>query len=269
MSGVPPISSNERLWTFLRWMSFRSQRHKLLYVATPKAACTTLTWWFAELEGHADAVRAFHESGETAPELMVHDAFHRVAPEVTGLLPQDLAPVLESDEYFRFAVVRNPYRRIFSAWQSKLLLREPLQSGPYVDCEFFNRPIRGEADLALAFEGFLEHVAAHEAPAFRDYHWTPQANLLRPDLVSYSQIARLEDPGDLVASLAHRLRSSPLLDTTASCLLRPRRSRRTNSASPSRLSCWCAAATGALRRFERRFTPGSTTWAVVWTKVPH
>ena len=166
----PPLAGNEKLWDYLRWKSYRSERYKLLYIATPKAACTTLAWWFADIEGFSEAVRQFHESGETAPELVVHDAFHRIAPAVTGLLRCDLEEALVSDAYYRFSVIRNPYQRLFSAWQSKLLLREPLQSAPYTNCEFFNLPIRGAGDLALAFEGFLEHLAINEAPIFRDPH---------------------------------------------------------------------------------------------------
>ena len=40
-------------WNYLRWNSYLSTRHKLLYVATPKVAWTSVKWWFAALEGYA------------------------------------------------------------------------------------------------------------------------------------------------------------------------------------------------------------------------
>ncbi|HEY3475119.1 MAG TPA: sulfotransferase family 2 domain-containing protein, partial [Anaerolineales bacterium] len=129
----------------------------------------------------------------------------KVAPEVTGLLPEALARPLTSPAYFRFAVVRNPYERIFSAWQSKILLREALQVEPYLKFDFFQMAIQNQADLARAFEGFLEHLAANEAPNFRDLHWTPQADLLQPDLISYTSLSRIEDTNALKLELARHL----------------------------------------------------------------
>ena len=205
--NAPERSDPERtaLVEYLRWNSYLSERHHLLYIATPKVACTALKWWFAALEGCAEAIHAAPDTIESDPDLAIHDCFYRVAPQVTGLAPARIEAVLESPLYYRFALVRNPFTRIFSAWQSKLLLREPVQSAPYVDCDFFHWRIEDERDLARAFEGFLDHLARREAPRFRDAHWTPQQRLLRPDLVSYSRIARIEEPGALADELAVRL----------------------------------------------------------------
>ncbi len=189
----------------LRWNSYLSTRYKLLYIATPKVACTTLKWWFAALEGYSKALASTTDSGESSSELVIHDAFWKIAPNVTGLAPEKLAKPLTSDEYFRFAVVRNPYKRIFSAWQSKLLLREPLQSQPYLNCDFFHFPITNSRDICKAFEGFLEHLVSREMPHYWDVHWTPQASLLRPDLISYGKLVQIENVQDLKLALADHL----------------------------------------------------------------
>lgn len=187
------INESSELSETLHWNAFLSKKYKLLYVSTPKVACTSLKWWLASLEGFTQEILSTQESSESDPELVVHDIFPRVAPEVTGLSPEQLAEPLTSKEYFRFAVVRNPYKRIFSAWQSKLLLREPLQIGAYRTSEFFHLPIDNASDIARAFEGFLEHLATYESPEFWDPHWTPQVKLLRPDAIDYSVIAQIED----------------------------------------------------------------------------
>lgn len=196
-----PQMDKDKLFEYLRGNSYRSERHAILYVATPKVACTSLKWWFAALEGKVQILRGTTDSAESDPDLIIHDNFHRVAPGVVRLAPEVMEAVLSSDSFFRFAVVRNPYKRIFSAWQSKLLLQEPLQVGPYTQCEFFHHPIKSPADIAAAFEGFLEHLASSEAPAYWDLHWTPQAKLLRPDLINYSKIFKIEKSEELGAAL--------------------------------------------------------------------
>jgi glycosyltransferase involved in cell wall biosynthesis len=196
-----PLPVKEQVFDYLRYNSYRSERYNLFYVATPKVACTTLKWWFAALEGYTQALRGITDSAETAPDLIVHES-HKVAPNVTGLIPEALLEALTSDSYFRFAVVRNPYKRIFSAWQSKLLLQEPLQVGPYLQCDFFHHPIKSAGDIAEAFEEFLEHLASNEAPSYWDHHWTPQAALLRPDLINYSKLAKVENSDELSQALA-------------------------------------------------------------------
>jgi glycosyltransferase involved in cell wall biosynthesis len=195
----------EAVWNFLRWNAYLSKNHKLLYISTPKVACTSLKWWFATLEGYSKALSEFEDSGESDPDLVIHDSFHKVAPHVAGLGPEELAPALVSTDYFRFAVVRNPYKRIFSAWQSKLLLREPLQSRLYLEYDFFRYPIRTVEDIRSSFEAFLEHLAFKEAPEFLDLHWTPQVDLLRPDLISYTKLSQIENVGELSQALEEHL----------------------------------------------------------------
>ncbi|MBU6460013.1 MAG: sulfotransferase family 2 domain-containing protein [Proteobacteria bacterium] len=210
MSPINNWSAEDRdqLFRYLIFNSYRSKQHKLFYVATPKVACTSIKWWFAQLEGFEEALHQTNESAETDPDLTIHDTFHKIAPQVTGLEPNELCEVLTSDDYFRFAIVRNPYKRIFSAWQSKLLLQEPLQTAPYLTYSFFHLPLNTPSDIALIFEAFLEHLISHESPSFWDVHWTPQTTLLRPDLVDYTQLVQIENSHQLDKILANRLGSA-------------------------------------------------------------
>ena len=204
MTGDILEIKDKKLLDYLRENSFFSARHKLLYIATPKVACTSLKWWFAHLEGISSDVILSADSAESDPDLVIHDALRKVTSGITGLSPSELQIPLISEKYFRFALVRNPYKRVFSAWQSKLLLREPLQGLPFVDCDFYNRQIKCTADIALAFEGFLEHIATLSED-FLDAHWKPQVSLLRPDIIAYSLINKIEEPEILDHALFKRV----------------------------------------------------------------
>ncbi|TLP74720.1 glycosyltransferase [Pseudomonas nitroreducens] len=203
-------------WQFLLHNSYFSSKNNLLYISTPKVACTSLKWWIARLEGYSAAIRQLGGSQESSPELIIHDTFHKVAPEVTRFDQARLSGLFDAPDVLRFAVVRNPYKRIFSAWQSKLLLQEPFQSTPYLKHDFFHMRVSTPESIAYAFEAFLEHLASEEAPAFWDLHWTPQVDLLSPDAVPYTLIAQLENTSKLEELLQQSLGSNFINPFTSS-----------------------------------------------------
>jgi hypothetical protein len=201
---VMTSSDDQRLLDYFSWNSCVSDERKLFYVATPKVACTSVKWWFAELEGVVQAVQQAKSSSETDPELAIHDTLLAVAPGMFVRSPERLAQI-KADGYFSFALVRNPYKRIFSAWQSKILLREPLQIVPYEGQDFVEYPIELMSDVTGAFECFLEYLYVHERGDFKDCHWTPQYDLLQPALFPYSAVSKIEDTAALDAALRAHL----------------------------------------------------------------
>ncbi|OMQ42876.1 glycoside hydrolase family 99-like domain-containing protein [Ensifer sp. 1H6] len=204
MQSINGVLSDDRLAEYLKWNSYYSPRYSLLYVSTPKVACTSLKWWLASLEGHTRAIQAAKGSPESDSDLAIHHVFWKVAPDVTGLPDDSISEVLRSESVFRFGVVRNPYKRVFSAWQSKLVLREPLQAVPYRHLPFFNRPLETWEDISASFEGFLQHLTLNEAPHYWDHHWRSQEAILRPDLIEYDIISQLENTEELTSALLLR-----------------------------------------------------------------
>jgi glycosyltransferase involved in cell wall biosynthesis len=203
ISDLSPVDKT-KVFEYLKWNSCRSEKYKILYVSTPKVASTSLKWWFASLEGCSQALRGLGEAAGSSSDQIVHE-FHRVAPHVSGLEMDVLMESVLSDSYFRFAVVRNPYKRIFSAWQSKILLQEPQQVAPFLEVELFQQPIKSAADVASSFEAFLEHLASNRASSFEEASWAPQTTLLRPDLINYSLLVKIENPSELHKALSEHL----------------------------------------------------------------
>lgn len=192
-------------WEYLKWNSYFDRSTNTYYVATPKVGCTTLKWWFFELTGHSRADIAAAMSAESEPDLTIHDTFHLVAPDITGLDRGALLRPITDPSVFRFAVVRNPFARLFSAFQSKILLREGLQTEKLADRSFVEKRVQTLEGLRFAFEEFLEFVITDLASGTPDVHWATQYALLRPDAINYSMIAKLEDTRLLSKTLQARV----------------------------------------------------------------
>ena len=190
-----------------------SDKFKLLYIATPKAACTTVKWWFAKLLGVDNLIRDNIFSAESDQELKIHDTLPKLFPQYSNIGENILKDVLDNPNYLAFSFVRNPYSRIFSAWQSKLLLREPLQFCKYSSFPFTELPYTKASEVAFAFEQFLEHINEFESQEFCDVHWTPQFQHLMVGSLQNIKVSKLEFPQDLLERLSRHLPSgihSPL-----------------------------------------------------------
>lgn len=195
----------EELRLLLKSNAYFSTTHNILYVATPKVACTSLKWWLADLVGCGDKILNANVSFESDPELVIHDTFHQVVQQMTGFNATGLDLALTSSEYFKFCVVRNPFKRVFSAWQSKWLLHEPLQKSASHGTAFSDRSIETADDLRENFEDFIENLMRCKDVGIDDVHLMPQSELLRPDLINYNCIAKIEDLGVLKNSLSTHL----------------------------------------------------------------
>jgi len=197
------VESGSELYDALS-SSFFSKKNNLVYVATPKVSCTSLKWWFAALEGVSESVLQYSDTNESDDDLKIHDAIRKILPE-SRLKVNNFYNHINSDEVFSFAVVRNPFVRVFSAWQSKILLQEPLQFCKYGDLPFANEQILSVDSLVLSFENFLLYLKNNELPDSWDMHWKEQWRILRPDLVPYGLVSKIENTDALKERLQQHL----------------------------------------------------------------
>src|SRR5579875_127006 len=174
--------------------------HRVLFLPTPKAACTSILWQLARLGGQP--LERFEESGlsEVSPALTIHDMSRWESRfRFAKLSVDERKAILTDDSWFRFTVVRNPASRVWSAWQSKLLLREPRFYEQWKDREWFPRIPETPAQVV---EDFRKFAAALADPEIEDVHWTLQASLLGD--LPFTHIGRTEAlPATLDALTAH------------------------------------------------------------------
>jgi hypothetical protein len=173
---------------------------RVLYLPMPKAGVTTILWLLAELAGISTETFARSAAPDVSPALTVHNMSlwgpeHRLA----GYSGERRERVLNEEGWFRFSAVRHPAGRVWSAWQSKLLLREPRFVEMFGDEPWFPRMPERPADLVEDFRRFVAAVAAGEA---KDVHWAIQHDLVAQlPLDHVGRVERLDDT--LVLLRAH------------------------------------------------------------------
>jgi sulfotransferase famil protein len=169
---------------------------RVLFLPVPKAGCTSMLWLLADLAGIPAERFARSSQAEVTPALTVHDmglwAPHRLA-DFEGA---ERERVLNEDGWLRFSIVRDPVRRLWSAWQTKLLLREPRFLDAFGDEPWFPRVPERPADLV---EDFGHFVAALRSGSVEDVHWGVQHELVGQ--LPLTHVGRVERYDETVALL--------------------------------------------------------------------
>ncbi len=169
---------------------------KVLFVPVPKAGCTNVMWRLAGLAGIP--LERFAESPlpEVSPALTVHDMALWEGHRLADYDEAEQERLLAEDGWLRFSLVRDPGRRLWSAWQSKLLLREPRFVETFGEAPWFPRVPYEPRQLVDDFRAF---VAALGAGGVEDVHWSVQHDLVsRLPLTHVGRVERLEETLELL-----------------------------------------------------------------------
>ena len=181
-----------------------------MYVSVNKAACTAIKWLVAELQ-EEDPAR-FHRSlsREVTRTMTIHRRHLWQKTPMAKRLPDDeLAKIHPDQGWFVFGVVRHPTARLFSAWQSKLLLREPWFLEQYGDEEWFPRLPKTGADIVEEFVRFVGLVAQDpEQRIMRNRHFAPQRWMLAADKMPYTRIYKTSEMPQLLEEFEAHLRAN-------------------------------------------------------------
>lgn len=165
---------------------------QVLFLPIPKAGCTTVLWLLAELARIPLETFARSDLSEASPALTVHDmSLWREEHRLASYEGEERERVLTEEGWFRFSVVRHPGTRVWSAWQSKLLLREPRFVATFGDEPWFPRVPERPAELV---EDFRRFVAALPSGTAEDVHWAVQHDLIgQLPLTHVGRVERLHD----------------------------------------------------------------------------
>ena len=170
--------------------------HRVLFLPVPKAGCTSVLWLLAELAGIPAERFARSSRAEVTPALTVHDMGRWAGHRLADFEGDERERVLGEDGWLRFAIVRDPVRRLWSAWESKLLLREPRFVDAFGDQPWFPRLPGRPTDLV---EDFRRFVAALRDESVEDVHWAVQHDLV--GRLPLTHVGRVERFGETLALL--------------------------------------------------------------------
>jgi Sulfotransferase family len=170
--------------------TYVSAEWKVVYVSVPKAACTSLKWMIAGLQ--EEDTENFHRSlsREVTSATTIHRrAKWRKTPTLHELPDTELADISPDNGWFMFTMTRHPTARIWSGWQSKLLLREPYWVERFGEEEWMPRVPRSGDDVVEDFQRFVKSIGADPTQkVLRDRHFRQQQALIRVNTTPYSRI---------------------------------------------------------------------------------
>ena len=177
---------------------------RLLYVPVPKAGSTAILGALAEVVGIGPDDLAQSRKLEATRSLAVHDgSVWGPSFRFDGRTDDERDEILGSADWLRLTVVREPARRLWSAWVSKVLVRDPRFVAVFGESWF--PPVPATAEDVLA--AFREFVRGLPTAARHDVHWLPQADLVGASTVSYQHVGRVEELDTTAAVLEERVRS--------------------------------------------------------------
>lgn len=196
---------------------------RVLFVPMPKSACSSIMWALAEVAGIP--AEHFHRSteGETTPAMTIHD-MHRWGPEnsLVGKSHDDMVRLLDEEGWFRFTVVRDPVARLWSAWQSKALAREPQMLRSFATADWFPRVPAAAPEIVEDYRRFVgalgEAVVEDDVPTLDpsmfNSHWVPQTALMGEFGFNALQVTKLTDLSETLGWLMKHLAEMGLPEPT-------------------------------------------------------
>jgi predicted O-methyltransferase YrrM len=123
--------------------------------------------------------------------MFIHERSQFQLPSLLDFDDETQEEILQSEDFFRFTVVRNPFTRLQSAWQDKIRLCAPRYEGMYYALRG-RLPTGRDPDSIISFEEFVQAIS-HDSLTTCDHHWRLQtAHLFYPAL-RFSLVGHLEE----------------------------------------------------------------------------
>ncbi len=203
-TGMPPETASRG--TLQRGIVIEELR--LVYVPVSKAACTSLRWLLADLAGipaerFEDPTRFRVTKEQIIQNVRLWPPEYLVQRSDPGWLDE----VAMAEDWLRFTVVRDPARRLWSAWQSKLLLRQPEFVRAFGEEPWFPGVPSSPEEVLESYERFVAALDGDESQRPNNQHWGLQTEILGESMRSLTHVGRVETLDDTLKLLGEHVAS--------------------------------------------------------------
>lgn len=171
----------------LGYPCYFSEKYRYVYISIPKNASTKIKTDLHEMEGL---------SSVPACDLHARAGYGLdYVPSLSLYSHDDIEAALTSPDYFRFAFVRNPYHRVFSAYKDKIL--RDTESSNFLDLRYLIRTTRSRYPVIdglptgnITFRDFVFHILEARP---QNPHWSLQTEVLCYDHMNYNYVGKVEN----------------------------------------------------------------------------
>lgn len=197
-NDLTPSQAKERL----RRSTFVNLEKRFMYFEVPKAACTSMKQLLNRLEGAPPIALFTGGQQETRRDMFVHVRENSPLPSLVDLGDDQQREVLESSDFLRMTVVRNPYTRLFSAWRNKVMLCEPRFEHVHVAIK--GRLPDLQTKSLVTFAEFVDYVSKEDLRVC-DPHWLRQVDHTFFDAMNFTLVGKVEHMADTLGTFSRHL----------------------------------------------------------------
>ncbi len=185
-------------WAYKRWIEnyyLVEHSHKIVYCPIGKNACSllknTLLSISPEKENYQQSNLKMHEYIDKNKDLFSLKDFS----------------YLERSDYFKFIVIRNPFKRLVSTYVDKFIKRRNNKDPhalPVIKSVYEYLGLETNFTKSITFSQFIDYLLRTE-DRHLDGHWRPQSVYFASDLVKFDYVGQFEKLDTVINYLEQQL----------------------------------------------------------------
>jgi hypothetical protein len=169
--------------------------NQIIYCPIAKNACTLLKNVLIEI---SDKHEDFKQSD---------CKIHKYIDSNKHLFQLNNFDYINREDYFKFIILRNPFKRVISTYADKFVNRlnknDP-HAIPVIEEVYQHLGLPVDFQKSITFSQFVEHLLRTE-DAQLDSHWRPQSIYFASGLVKFDYVGQFEKLDRVIEDLEHRL----------------------------------------------------------------
>ena len=181
-----------------------NHKHKIIYCPIPKNACTLFKTMMVE---HSSDRERYYNSQEN-----IH---HYASSRRDTAVALDSSDYLTNPNYFKFAILRNPFERLVSAYLDKIVKHEIPELFAQKFIKKVQQFLKKDYDLkkSISFQEFIQYLAKTEDYDLNE-HWQTQSYFLGRELLEFDYFGQFEKLDQVVKDLENKFKFTITIDVT-------------------------------------------------------